>query len=302
MIECVPNFSAGRAPEVVERLARRIEGTPGVALLDRHQDVDHNRAVLTFAGSPRAVLEAALGAVETAAELIDLRRHSGAHPRIGATDVLPFVPLEGATLEECVEVAHQAGEEIWRRLRIPVYFYEAAALRPERRRLERIRKLGFETLAVRSAEPELRPDVGGPELHPTAGAVMVGARKFLIAWNVYLKNNNVAAARRLAKRIRESSGGLAHVKALGLALESRGRAQVSINLTDFEATPMHRVWEALQQAAQEEGVELGESEIVGLIPRRALMDAGRHLLGLPPEVLEATVEGRLEQKLPEAQG
>jgi len=274
-VECVPNFSEGRDEEVIAALERAVTSASGVLLLDRHTDRDHNRTVLTLAGPPSSVLEAALRACEAAVAQIDLTTHEGRHPRIGAIDVLPFVPLEGTSLESCAALAHQAGEAIWRRFRVPVYFYEAAALQPERRELAAIRRGGFETLLEDARREAARaPDIGGPGLHPTAGATAVGARKFLVAWNVNLETDKVAAARRIAGRIRESSGGFPRVKALGLYLASRGRAQVSMNLTDFEKTGLAEVFLAIEQEARRLGVEVSGSELVGLIPEMALPAAG----------------------------
>ena len=236
---------------------RAIQSVDGIVVLDREMDADHNRSVVTFVGPIETVVEAAVRGVERAAALIDLNRHSGAHPRLGATDVVPFVPLEGVGMEECVGLALRAGEEIWRRCGIPVYYYEAAARQPERAKLENIRRGQFEGLReeVRS-NPARRPDVGGPELHPTAGATVVGARKFLIAYNINLATADVEVARRIARKVRASSGGLAHVKAMGVELKDRGRAQVSMNLTDFEQTPVHVVFEAVRREAQHEGTDI----------------------------------------------
>jgi glutamate formiminotransferase len=234
---------------------------------------------VTFAGPPAAVADAAFRAVEKAASLIDLTRHQGAHPRIGAADVVPFIPIEGVTLEDCVELAEGVGREIWRRLKIPVYFYEAAARRPERVNLENIRRGQFEALLKEMGTvPERHPDVGDPVCHPTAGAVVVGARKFLIAYNINLGTADAGIAKKIAKIIRFSSGGFRYVKAMGVALASRNQSQVSMNLTDFEQTPMHLVFEAVRRQAERHGVAVVGSEIVGLIPRKALeMSAGYFL-------------------------
>ena len=263
LVECVPNFSEGRRPEVLAEIVRAIASVAGALLLDHQMDPDHNRAVVTFAGPPEAVAEAALRAVGRAAALIDLTQHSGVHPRMGATDVVPFVPLEGMTLEECVPLAHHVGEEIWRRFQVPVYFYEAAARSPERAALETIRR------GARSS-PRLLPDLGGPGLHPTAGATVVGARRFLIAYNVLLATSDVEIARRIARRVRASSGGLPFVKAMGVLLSRpQPRAQVSMNLTNFEATPVHVAYEAVVREAAAEGVSIESSELIGLLPQRA---------------------------------
>jgi glutamate formiminotransferase len=271
VVECVPNFSEGRDPSKIDAVVRAIESVPGVLLLDRSSDPDHNRSVITMAGEPETVLEAAIRAVGKAAELIDLREHAGEHPRIGAADVLPFVPVRGITLEECISLAHRAGREIWWRYRVPVYFYEAAALRPERRDLANVRRGHFEGLRVAVLHnPERAPDVGEPQLHPSAGAVAVGARKFLIAYNVNLNTSEAAVARRVAKAVRYSSGGLPYVKAIAVDLRSRGLIQVSMNLTDFEQTSLRKVFEAVANAAARYGATIAGSEIVGLVPERAL--------------------------------
>ena len=263
IVECVPNFSAGRDRSVVEAIETAIASVAGLAVLDRTADPDHDRCVITFAGSPAAVREAAVRAVETAAARIDLTQQQGVHPRVGAADVIPFVPISGITLEECVALAHAAGHEIWRRARVPVYFYEAAALSPSRVNLAQVRRGGFEALREQTASRP--PDVGGPALHPTAGATIVGARRFLVAYNINLASADLALAQRLARTIRASSGGFRAVKALGLALESRGIVQVSINLTDYEQTGIDQVYAAVSSEAEVLG-----SELIGLIPRAAL--------------------------------
>jgi len=250
LIECVPNFSEGRDAAKVDAIVASMSKVPGVYVLDREMDADHNRSVVTLAGDPDAVADAALAGVGKALELIDLTKHSGAHPRIGATDVVPFIPIEGIALEDCVALARRVGEEIWKRYRIPVYFYEAAAHRPERANLENIRRGQFEGLREEMKRDHNRlPDVGEPKLHPTAGATVVGARKFLIAYNVNLNTANVGIANKIAKAIRFSSGGLRYVKSMGVELKARNLAQVSINLTDFEQTPMHRVYEMVKREA-----------------------------------------------------
>lgn len=277
LIECVPNFSEGRDFAVVEEIVRAMQSVEGIVVLGREMDRDHNRSVVTFVGPAERVSEAAVRGVARAAELIDLNRHTGEHPRIGAADVVPFVPLEGTTMEECVALAHRTGEEIWRRCGVPVYYYEAAARSPERANLADLRRGQFEGLReeVRT-NPARRPDVGGPDLHRTAGATVVGARKFLIAYNIYLATADVAAARRIARKVRASSGGLPFVKAMGV--EVKGRAQVSMNLSDFEQTPVHVVFEAVKREAQAEGAAVESSEIIGLIPKKALEMAGAFFL------------------------
>jgi glutamate formiminotransferase len=295
IVECVPNFSEGRDASVVDAIARAIESVAGVFLLDRSSDPDHNRSVITMAGGPDAVLEAALRSVGKAAELIDLRKHKGEHPRIGATDVLPFVPVSGITLAECAALAKKAGREIWERFRIPVYFYEAAATRAERTNLESVRKGRFEGLGEEVLRnPERLPDIGEPALHPSAGATAVGARKFLIAYNINLNTADVAVAKRIAKTIRASSGGLSFVKAMGVDLRSRGLAQVSINLTDFEQTPIQRVFDAVKGEAEREAVAIAGSEIVGLIPQKALESTSAAYLQLENFSATQVFEKRLE--------
>ena len=271
LVECVPNFSEGRKRESIDRIARAVESESGVVVLNRHIDVDHNRSVITFVGEPGTIVSAAVKAVAAASELIDLRSHAGVHPRIGATDVLPFVPVSGVTIDECVALAHEAGHRIWRELSIPVYFYERAALHPDRKRLEHVRGQGFEWLAreVR-LNPNRAPDVGGPELHPTAGATVVGARPFLIAFNVNLRTDDLSIARSIAREVRERDGGLPFVKALGFALESRGIVQVSMNLVDFAHTGIGRAFAAVRDAAGRRGLEVEGAEIVGLVPRAAV--------------------------------
>jgi glutamate formiminotransferase len=298
LIECVPNFSEGRDPAKVEAIVAAMGAVAGVFILDREMDADHNRCVITLAGEPEAVAEAALRGVGKAAELIDLTRHAGAHPRVGATDVLPFIPVSGVTIEDCVALARRVGREIWQRHRIPVYFYEAAALRPDRANLEKIRRGQFEGLRdeIRT-KPERAPDVGEAELHPTAGAIVVGARKFLIAYNVNLNTADVEIANKIAKAIRFSSGGLRNVKSMGVDLKARKIAQVSINLTDFEQTPMHRVYDMVKREAARYGVTPVGSEIVGLVPGKALEMAADYFLQLEnfssAQVLENRLAGAL---------
>jgi glutamate formiminotransferase/formiminotetrahydrofolate cyclodeaminase len=276
LIECVPNFSEGRDAVKVDAIVAAMK-LPGVYLLDREMDADHNRSVVTLVGAREPLMEAVLRGIGKAAELIDLTRHQGAHPRLGATDVVPFIPIEGATLDDCVEMARQVGAEVWRRYQIPVYFYEAAATRPDRQNLENIRRGQFEGIRDEIAtNPARLPDVGEARVHPTAGAVVVGARKFLIAYNIYLNSSDVNIARKVAKAVRFSSGGLRFVK--GMGVEVRGLAQVSMNLTDFEQTPIARVFETVKREAARYGVMPLSSEIVGLIPKKAIEDAAEWFL------------------------
>jgi glutamate formiminotransferase/glutamate formiminotransferase/formiminotetrahydrofolate cyclodeaminase len=271
LVECVPNFSEGRKGQTVERIARAIESVKGATVLNRHLDGDHNRSVITFVARPERIVEAALRAVGTAAELIDLRQHAGQHPRIGATDVLPFIPVSGITMDEVVALAHDAGRRIWQELSIPVYFYERAALRPERVRLEKVRNLGVEQLREEIDRNSLRaPDVGEPRLHQSAGAIAVGARPFLIAFNINLRSRDLSIARRIARAVRERDGGLPFVKALGFDLQSRGLVQVSMNLVDYQQTSITTAFAAVQREASLVGVEIASAEVVGLLPRAAL--------------------------------
>src|SRR6266566_705139 len=299
LIECVPNFSEGRDAAKVDALVAAMSGVPGVFVLDREMDADHNRCVITLAGEPDAVAEAALLGVGKALELINLTQHTGAHPRVGATDVVPFIPVEGVTLEDCVALARRVGNEIWQRYRIPVYFYEAAATRPDRTNLENIRRGQFEGLREElKLNRDRHPDVGEPKLHPTAGATVVGARKFLIAYNINLNTPDVSIAKKIAKAIRFSSGGLRYVKAMGVELKARNLAQVSINLTDFEQTPLHRVFEMVKREAEHYGCAIVGSEIVGLIPRKALELTAEFYLQVenfsPTLVLENRLSSALE--------
>jgi glutamate formiminotransferase len=296
LVECVPNISEGRDAGVVDRIAGAAESVSGVWLLDRQSDADHHRSVLTFVGEPEAIVEAAVQIAGRAVELIDLNGHQGAHPRIGALDVLPFVPLRGVTLAECARMAVRAGEEIWRRHGVPVYLYEAAARREGRRNLAAVRRGQFERLREAAAsEPDRRPDIGGPGLHPTAGAVAAGARRLMIAYNILLASDDVGAAKQIARAVRASSGGLPEVKAMGVALDSRGLAQVSMNLTDFRVTPPHVAFEAVRTRAEALGIGVRASEIVGLIPRKALEMAEDHDLRWENLSDDAILENRLAQ-------
>ena len=291
LVECVPNFSEGRDKAKVDAIVEAMR-VPGVYLLDREMDADHNRCVITLVGSREAIGEAALRGVAKAAELIDLTHHQGAHPRLGATDVVPFIPIEGVTIEDCSQLARQVGEEIWKRCQIPVYLYEAAATTPERQNLENIRRGQFEGLREEvKTNPARRPDFGEAHLHPTAGATVVGARKFLIAYNIYLNTPEVEVAKKVAKAIRFSNGGLRYVKAAGFPV--RGLAQVSMNLTDFEQTPIARVFEVVKREAARYGVLPAFSEIVGLIPKKALEAASEWFLQIENFDSSLILENRL---------
>lgn len=288
LIECVPNFSEGCRPEVIEQIKEAISAVPGAFVLDTHMDDCHNRSVVTFVGAPEAVEEAAFQMIKTAAELINLDEHVGEHPRIGATDVVPFVPVSDVTMEECVQIAHRVGERVGEELGIPVYFYEQAAKVPERKRLELIRRGEYEVLKEEiSSRPERAPDCGPSELGP-AGATVIGAREFLIAYNVYLTTDDQDIASRIARTVRYSSGGLRYVKALGMTVD--GRAQVSMNLTNFKKTPLARVLETIRREAERYGVGIHNTELVGLVPQQALVDTAVWYTQLdmfePEQVLE----------------
>lgn len=299
LVECVPNFSEGRRAEVVDQIAAAAMSVRGVKLLDRQMDPDHNRSVLTVAGEPEAIMEAAIRMVGEAAKLIDLNQHAGVHPRIGAADVVPFVPVEGITLDECAVLAERAGQEIWKRHQIPVYLYGASAKDPERAQLPNLRKGSFEGLrSAVATDANRQPDFGGKALHPTAGAVAVGARKYLIAYNFHLENAGVPAAKAIARAIRESSGGLPSVRALGLWLDSRGLAQVSVNLTDYERTPLGELFDAVEREAAKLGVRVKSTELIGLVPRQALDQAAAHLLRVEKFREEMVLENRLAEELP----
>jgi glutamate formiminotransferase len=300
LIECVPNFSEGRDPAKVDAIFEAMK-RPDVFLLDREMDGDHNRSVITLVGRPEPLMEAVIRGIGKAAELIDLTKHQGAHPRLGATDVVPFIPIEGATLDDCVQMARRVGEEVWRRFQIPVYFYEAAATRPERRNLEDVRRGQFEGVREEvTKNPARRPDVGEARLHPTAGAVIIGARKFLIAYNIFLNTTDVEIARKVARAVRFSSGGLRYVKAMGV--EVRGRAQVSMNLTDFEQTPVARVFETVRREAARYGVMPLSSEIIGLIPKKALENAAEWFLQIENFQSSFVLENRLAAVMQEQAG
>lgn len=296
LVECVPNFSEGRDAAKMDAIVEAILTVPDVVLLDRESDADHNRCVLTFVGPPAAVADAAIRGVAKAVELIDLTKHQGAHPRIGAADVIPFIPIEGVTLEECVRLAERVAGELWNRLRVPVYLYEAAARRPDRVNLENIRRGQFEAVVREMGTVEGRaPDLGDAVCHPTAGATVVGARKFLIAYNVNLGTPDVSIAKKIAKTIRFSSGGFRFVKSMGIMLESRQQAQVSINLTDFEQTPMHLVFETVRREAERWGVPVVGSEIVGLIPKKAIEMSAEYFLRYENFRPELVLENRIAE-------
>jgi glutamate formiminotransferase len=291
LVECVPNFSEGRDAAKVDAIVQAME-MAGVYMLDREMDADHNRCVITLAGEREAVQEAAIRGVGKAAELIDLNQHRGAHPRLGAADVIPFIPIEGVSIEDCVTMARHVGEQIWKRYQIPVYLYESAATSPERQNLENIRRGQFEGIRNEIAtNPARKPDFGEARLHPTAGACVVGARKFLIAYNIFLNTPEVEIAKKVAKAVRFSSGGLRFVKAAGFLV--RGQAQVSMNLTDFGQTPIHRVFEMVRAEAARFGVTPSSSEIVGLVPKKALEQAAEWFLQVENFDSSLILENRL---------
>jgi glutamate formiminotransferase / formiminotetrahydrofolate cyclodeaminase len=291
LVECVPNFSEGRDKAKVDAIVEAMK-VDGVYLLDREMDADHNRCVITLVGEREAIQEAAIRGVGKAAELIDLTKHQGAHPRMGAADVVPFIPIDGVTIEDCVAMARNVGSEIWKRFQIPVYLYEAAATSPERTNLENIRRGQFEGIRDEIAtNPARRPDFGVLRVHSTAGATVVGARKFLIAYNVFLNTSDVDVAKKIAKAVRFSSGGMRFVKGAGFLV--RGLAQVSMNLTDFEQTPVHRVFELVKREAARYGVMPVSSEIVGLIPKKALEQAAEWFLQVENFDSSLILENRL---------
>jgi glutamate formiminotransferase len=301
IVECVPNFSEGRDRPKMGQIQSAIESVSNVRVLDLHMDADHHRSVITFVGDEHGVLEAAVRGVQQAAALIDLNRHRGEHPRIGAADVVPFVPIQGVTLADCVSIAHRAGEEIFRRCGVPVYFYGAAARQPGRT-LAQLRRGGFERLrdAV-SHDPSLRPDVGEPRLHPTAGATAVGAREILIAFNILLRSSDVEIARRIARAVRASSGGLPAVQAMGVLLRSKaepgpaGQTQVSMNLTDLQQISLAAAYGAVKREAALAGVALAGSEVVGLLPAKALEGIRPEEVGITNFTPRMILENRLAE-------
>lgn len=281
LMESVPNFSEGRRPEVVEQIVAAARSVPRVHILDLHSDSDHNRSVLTLAGEPGPLQEAVYRAIAKATDLIDLRQHHGEHPRIGATDVVPFIPLGGATMKDAVAAARSLGERVAADLQIPVYFYEEATTRPERQNLENVRRKGFEELrGVIETQEERAPDLGPRHVHPTAGATVIGARGPLIAYNIYLNTADLKVARAIARTVRHSSGGLRFVKALGLDIPARGQVQVSINLTNYRKSSLSTVFNLVRDQAASYGAAITDSEIVGLAPMEALVDAARFFLRL----------------------
>ena len=296
LVECVPNFSEGRRPEVLDAILGEMTAVDGVRLLDSEMDADHNRAVVTIVGEPEAVLEGVFRGMAKAAETIDLTTHEGEHPRMGATDVVPFVPVKGVTMDECVELARQLGERVGRELEIPVFLYESAARRPERQNLAKVRKGQFEGLRDEiGTNPEREPDFGPNRIHPTAGVTAIGARPFLVAYNINLGTTDLSVAKSIAKAIRHSSGGLRHVKAMGFAIKDRNIVQVSINMVNFKGTPLFRVFEMVRSEAERYGVPVIGSEVVGLVPVDALVDCAEFYLRLEDFQRDQVLENRLSE-------
>jgi len=290
LIECVPNFSEGKDLGLIEKIVQPFKDTPGCYLFDYRADEDHNRLVVSLVGEPEAICASLLEAAQCAVAHIDMNTHKGAHPRVGAVDVVPFTPIKNITMNECIALSHAYGEEYCKATGVPVYFYEDSARRPERKRLEVIRKGQYETLKEECRLPKRTPDVGGPSLHPTAGATVMGARKFLVAFNVNLKTHDVDIAKKIASFVKASSGGLCHVKGIGLALEERGIVQVSMNIVDYEKNSLYRVLEMIRMEARRWGVEVLETEVYGMIPAEALLESTAYYLQIagfdPQQVIE----------------
>jgi len=293
IVECVPNFSEGRRKDVIESIVNEIRSVEGVKLLDVESDKDHNRSVVTYVGEPDAVGEAAFRAIKKASELIDMEQHKGEHPRIGATDVVPFIPISDVSLEECVNLAKEVGKRVADELNIPVYLYEAAATRPDRVNLADIRKGEYEGLKTEISKIERHPDFGPAKMHPKAGATVIGARGPLVAYNVYLSTNKKEIADKIAKAVRFKDGGYRYCKALGFEIKERGVVQVSMNLTDYTKTPIFRVFETIKSEAERYGVHVISSEIVGLVPMNALVDVAAHYLKLENFNYSQVLEKRL---------
>lgn len=280
LVECVPNFSEGRRPEVIAAIVGEVTKVAGVSLLNVNSDASHNRTVVTFVGEPQAAKLAAFNACAKATELIDMEQHQGEHPRVGATDVIPFIPVSEVSMEECVQLANELGREIAEKLDIPVYLYEAAAKTPDRVKLPDVRKGEYEGLKTAITSPERQPDYGPARMHPTAGATVVGARQFLIAYNINLSTSDVNIAKKIANSIREVKGGYKYCRAMGVMIEDRNMAQVTINMVDYTGTPLHRVFETVKSEAARYGVSIIGSEIVGMVPLQALVDTADFYLRL----------------------
>jgi glutamate formiminotransferase/formiminotetrahydrofolate cyclodeaminase len=294
IVECVPNFSEGRRPEVIEKIVNEIKSVPGVMLLDKEMDKDHNRAVVTFVGGPEEVKTAAFKAIAKAAELIDMEKHQGEHPRMGATDVVPFIPISDLTMQDCILLAEDLAKEVGEKLQIPIFLYEAAAKKPERVNLADVRRGEYEGLKVEiETNPDRKPDFGPAKMHPTAGATAIGARMPLIAFNVYLGTPYVGIAKKIAKVIRFSGGGLRYCKALGFEIKEKNLAQISMNLVNYPQTPIFRVFELIKAEAERYGVPIIASEIVGLTPLNALLDVSEYYLRLEGFKKEQVLENKL---------
>ena len=302
IVECVPNFSEGRRPEVIDQIVAGIKSVRGAVLLDRESDADHNRSVITFVAPPDRVVDAALAGAKKAVELIDLNTHVGEHPRMGATDVIPFIPIAGVAMEDCVTLARECGERMWREIGVPVYLYERAATHAERENLASVRKGQFEGIRDEiAANPARLPDYGEPRVHPTAGITAVGARPPLIAYNINLGTSDIAIANRIARAVRHQTGGLRYVKALGFELKDRGIAQVSMNMVNYEGTPLFRAFDMVRREAERYGVAVVGSEIVGLVPQRALNAAADYYLQLEKFSDDQILEHRLAAAIEEAE-
>jgi glutamate formiminotransferase/formiminotetrahydrofolate cyclodeaminase len=294
IIECVPNFSEGRRPEVLDQIVAAITSVSGTYLLDREMDADHNRAVVTFIGSPEAVKQGAFAGIAKATELIDMNRHRGEHPRLGATDVCPFIPLVDAGIDDCIVLAKELGREVADRMKIPVYLYEAAAVRPERENLAVIRRGQYEGIkAEMGKDPARDPDIGEAKMHPTAGALVIGARMPLVAYNVYLNTRDLSVAKKIAKAIRQRSGGFMFCKALGFDIQDRAMVQVSMNLTNYQKTPVFRVFDTIKREAERYGTSVYASEVVGLTPQQALVNSAEHFLQLENFSADQIIESHL---------
>ena len=294
LVECVPNFSEGRDPQKLAQIIAEIESVEGVRLLDQEMDKDHNRAVVTMVGEPEPVMEAAFRAIARAAAVIDMEKHAGEHPRMGATDVCPFIPISGVTMDDCVELAKKLGERVGRELGIPVYLYEAAATRPDRINLADVRKGQYEGIRDSIAtDPDRKPDYGPAKTHATAGAIAIGARPYLIAYNVYLGTRNLQIARNIANAVREAQGGYKFVKAMGFEIKEREQVQVSMNLVNYEKSPIFRVYETIRSEARRYGVPVTGSEIVGLVPLKAIAKTADFYLGLENFQMDQILEYKL---------
>ena len=291
LVECVPNFSEGRRPEIIEKIVAPFKNRKDVYLFDYRADEDHNRLVVSLVGTPEALSDSVIEAAKVAMQHIEMDKHQGGHPRVGAIDVIPFTPIQGISMEECVQLAHDFGERYHKETGIPVYFYEDAAKKPDRKRLEVVRKGQYETLKEEAkTNPARHPDLGTASLHPTAGASVIGARKFLVAFNVNLDTADVDVAKKIANTVRASTGGFCHVKGIGLALEERGITQVSMNLVDYEKNALYRVLETIRMEAKRWGVQVIETEVYGMVPAHAILESSAYYLQIadfdPKQVIE----------------